>query len=627
MFGENWWGSRILYCTFIQTNWLGLITAMFRYFFSIIFLFSQLTGTCFAQFSRKVDSLINICNNATDDKIKVAACGKLAELYYVYQMDDAGDSMLQRQVKIAEFSNDKKLRLDAYFGNAITNITGWRSKESFDKALSFLDNGLAYAKSIASDEYVALAHARIANLYRKWEQTDNAFNSANAAYTSALNIENDSVKIVTTIELGDAYQARNEAVSAFKFYTKAYEDALNINNLPLQSEINHHFAELYKGLGNTNTSLEFLLKNEKQNKENKYLEGLIKDYLDLARVTDEKSYILKALHLADSLHLDKYTLQAKKIMYGFYAFILRNADSTFRYINDNEDLKMFFRNRGEPSYFNTVGFIYQYSGNIDSAIHYYKKALPGMDSSFDINSRQSVYVQLGQCYAKKDRNAEAIEYYQKAYLIANDLKNLGSEATSSKALSELYEKTGDYKNAIAYFKKNEIIKNSLADLTSQKDIALAEINNEKRNHENELAKLKQDQINKRNLQYMAITILISLFFIGLIVLGMFPLNNLTIKLTSFFVFICLFEFIILLIDSWLHRLTHGEPLKIWLGKVLLIALLVPCQQFLEHRMVKFIESAKLHKLRIKLMEKTKKRRTKKSAEDKFDDMENDTAVL
>jgi hypothetical protein len=62
-------------------------------------------------------------------------------------------------------------------------------------------------------------------------------------------------------------------------------------------------------------------------------------------------------------------------------------------------------------------------------------------------------------------------------------------------------------------------------------------------------------------------------------------------------------------------------------KIFIIALLVPCQHFLEHQMVKFIESAKLHKLRVRLIEKTKKRRTKKSAEDQFDDMESDSAVL
>jgi tetratricopeptide (TPR) repeat protein len=175
---------------------------MRKHFFTIVFCLLVINCNCIAQFSRQVDSLANICNNAPSDKEKVAACGKLAELYYVYQLDNAGDSMLLRQVKLAELSSDRQLLLDAYFGDAITNITVWRSKSSFDKALSFLNKGLEYSKSIASDEWLALAYARISWLYRRWGQVDNAFNNANSAFTSALNIENDSVKIITAMNLG-----------------------------------------------------------------------------------------------------------------------------------------------------------------------------------------------------------------------------------------------------------------------------------------------------------------------------------------------------------------------------------------------------------------------------------------
>jgi hypothetical protein len=49
---------------------------------------------------------------------------------------------------------------------------------------------------------------------------------------------------------------------------------------------------------------------------------------------------------------------------------------------------------------------------------------------------------------------------------------------------------------------------------------------------------------------------------------------------------------VLLIDSFLHRITHEEPLKIWLVKILLIAMLVPIQHYMEKGMIRFIESRK-----------------------------------
>ena len=83
----------------------------------------------------------------------------------------------------------------------------------------------------------------------------------------------------------------------------------------------------------------------------------------------------------------------------------------------------------------------------------------------------------------------------------------------------------------------------------------------------------------------------------------------------------------MLIDSWLHNIAHGEPLKIWLMKIVLIALLVPFQHFLEHGMIKFIESRKLHELRKKLSIKRGRQHRKKIDADTIDEIENDTAVL
>ena len=50
----------------------------------------------------------------------------------------------------------------------------------------------------------------------------------------------------------------------------------------------------------------------------------------------------------------------------------------------------------------------------------------------------------------------------------------------------------------------------------------------------------------------------------------------------------------MLIDnSLLAKAVHNEPLKLWLVKIVLIALLVPLQHFLEHNLVKFLESKKI----------------------------------
>ena len=97
---------------------------------------------------------------------------------------------------------------------------------------------------------------------------------------------------------------------------------------------------------------------------------------------------------------------------------------------------------------------------------------------------------------------------------------------------------------------------------------------------------------------------------------------------GYFFFISLFEFIVLLIDNiFLAHATHNEPLKLWLIKIILIALLVPLQHFLEHSLIKFLESRKLIEARTKFSLKVWRQKTKKPATTKETDFEENTAVL
>jgi hypothetical protein len=132
---------------------------------------------------------------------------------------------------------------------------------------------------------------------------------------------------------------------------------------------------------------------------------------------------------------------------------------------------------------------------------------------------------------------------------------------------------------------------------------------------------------KRNLQYMAITIAIAAFFFLMVLVGSFPVSRFTIKALSYFAFICLFEFIVLLIDSALHHATHGEPLKIWLVKIFLIALLVPLQHGLEHGLTRFLASRRLVKMRSRLSVRRWLTNMKKPVAGMENVIEQDTAVL
>ena len=107
---------------------------------------------------------------------------------------------------------------------------------------------------------------------------------------------------------------------------------LTDDNIFLQSEVYHRFSELYISLQNDLTAKEYLLRSVELNKKYKNGEGLVKDYIDLARLTNERYYIEKALSLSDSLNLENYFIRAKGIMYGYYTVLVKNSDSTIKFL-------------------------------------------------------------------------------------------------------------------------------------------------------------------------------------------------------------------------------------------------------------------------------------------------------
>jgi tetratricopeptide (TPR) repeat protein len=593
--------------------------------FLSIFILSFISTTGFSQFSQKSDSLLDLCHKATSDSAKVIAYGKLAEHYYIYQFDLKGDSVLQEQLKIAEVSQNKNLILATYFGNAIMNINNkWARNETVDRGLQFLKKGLDYAKTQNRDDYVALSHIRMAEINSKIGDLVSAFNNADIATIISQNIKNDSIRILATLIKGDIYQARGESLLAFKTFTNAFENAVDLNNVPLESAAYHRFASLFQSLKNELAAKDYLFQSLDLNKNARNGEGLIKDHIALARITEDRSHIEQALQLADSLKLDYYVIQSKGLMFGYYAYKIGNSDSTLQYLNMNPDLTQTWMNIGKPFYYFNIGQSFQYAYKPDSAIHYLLLAQPGFEKDFKERNQRDLYEAIGQCYEQSQKFREAILYYEKALELNTKINSLGSEVSYTETLGKLYGQIEDFKKAFYYSNRGIDLRDSLLKLASQRDIALAEVNNEKRQHERELELAEQEKITKRNLQYMAITVFITVIFFLLIMIGMLPVSKLTVKLLGYFAFISLFEFIILLLEPSLHHLTHGEPLKMWIIKIFLIALLVPLQHYLEHGLVKYLATRKKKNI---LSAKKWWPGKKKLTEDTIDEIEKDSALL
>ena len=592
----------------------------------LLFILSQ--NYCVAQFKKQLDSLCVVCKKSQSDSDKVVALGKLANLYYTYKLNRQGDSVLHEQLLVAELSDNNNLILAALFGDAITNISPSATRESFDKTIQFLEKGIKYAKSQNQYEYTAIGYTRMANIFRNRGQYDKGLYNANIASQLLPNIQSDSVKAVIYIELGNTYQAKGESVSACTNYNSAFDIAVTIKSVPLQSDIYHCFSEMYRVLNNNDVAIDELKKSLSLDKENKYGAGMIRDYYDLARLTDEKFYIDKSIQISDSLHFNRYLLDAKRLMLYYYMVAEKNSDKALSYLEKELDVKESFLNTGVAHYYRTKGQIYLYSNKADSALYYFKLVEYDFVKNFDESLSKNLFKEIAISYKLLNDIPNAISYDTKALALSKKMNDANSIASISASLSDLYELQSDYKQAFIFSKQSIEYKDSLAHLSSGRDIALLGVEREKRKHQEDIRQQEKQLNNKRNIQYMAISIAICIIFIGILVMGMFPVSKITIKMFGYFFFISLFEFIVLLIDNiFLSHATHNEPLKLWLIKIVLIALLVPLQHFLEHNLIRFLESRKLIEARTKLSLKVWRQKTKKPTIPEEADFEEDTAVL
>jgi tetratricopeptide (TPR) repeat protein len=592
-----------------------------------LLIFFVLSQRCFAQFSKQIDSLCMVCNRNTSDSQKVITMGVLANYYNIFYLNDKADSTLEKQLLVAELSNNDNLILATLFGNAILNLSPSATSETFDKTIRFIQKGIDYAVANRAYNFLALGYSRMSDLQTRRGATDEALASSMSALSALQNVTSDSVKVEIYIAVGNAYHAKGEEVKACNNYNSAFDIATKINSVSQLSRIHHCLFEMYKSLDSKSLAKDELQASLALNKKNKNPGGMIWDYIDLSRLTDEKFYISEALRIADSLKLYQYLIRAKRLMFAYTYSVDKDGQKAFEYLQNDPDLKQTFLNSGIETYHKTLGNVYLYSGKPDSALHYYLLALPQFEAKFDQQAKMDLYYQMAQAYSLKNNYSMAIEYYLKASNISRQTNNRSETITFSDSLSSLYEKQNDFKNALLSIKEADSNREILKTFSKEKDIALLKVDRENRKHDQDLMLQKRKENIHKNIQFMMMTLVLVVVFFIMLFVGSFQVSKTTVNIMGYFFFISLFEFIVLLIDQFFIKDTvNHQPLKIWLMKIGLIGLLAPCQHFLERNLIALLASKKLIEVRSGAAFKRWWKNLKKSSSGK-EELEEDTALL
>lgn len=570
---------------------------------SITFIFVWMSFSALAQLqgaeNKVSDSLkLNLQNSKTAAE-KVKWLGVLSG-YYMGIDKAQSDKYWQEQTRVAEMSRDRKLMVDALFVNAQRHFNMANRQDNINIAVANAEKALTLAKSSNLSEYEAWSYILLARGAVINGKSDIALSNANMAESISGSLDSDSLKILSALQLGHVYLRKNEKMLAFRNYLRAMNRAEEVKSYELQRTCYSYMSQFYTKLDDNEQAKDYLYKTLKLTIRYHKPFDRLNVYNMLGQLYGRQKqedvaveFYQRALSLADTMDFELIKLNTYGSMMNMY-LMQDKAKEAADFFNSQPELKKFMRQAGfEHFMYQTYGMAFAETGRMDSADYYFKLAEQGIEKNADIFSKHSFYSGMAYFNNLKKDYKTSLAYLLKAKSIADATGNLELQAKDANSLDSVYQKLGDFKNAYLYSNKYQQATDSLEKLTLEKELTLAEVENENRRAQREEALAAEALRERHNIQYMGITVAIAAVFIVLVMLGIFSVSQSTIRILGFFAFIFLFEFIILLADNQIHHWTHGEPWKVLLIKIGLISVLLPLHHYTEKKVIHYITSRKL----------------------------------
>jgi tetratricopeptide (TPR) repeat protein len=555
--------------------------------------------TVVIKLEKKLDSTTNV-----SDKLDIIS--KIA-MNYNLENPKACQDILSKGIFIAEESRDREMMIKArrIAGNVYAQMASL--KEYSEKALSYTKDALELCKKETGvEKEKILCNTQMARLLRNTNTTAEAKKYNEIAMTVAEEFDDDSLLVATKISFGRTQLANGDKLDAFKTFINAQaiaEKSKHKNKDWLEISVYNSLASFYTSIEDYDKAIDYQYKSLNYSKKNNNVDDMFGmlfsiggNYIAAKKYDAAKNVYTEEIRLADSLKIPDYKTQG---LIGIVNTYLSGPEKNkaVQYLKENPAIKeMFSRlNLGYQLDYG-MGQVFREIKQYDSAKYYFEKSLPVYEKMSSTFALPGFYQQYAQFLYESGNYNKAITFLNKGVIINDSLENNTANKDFYKALDSCYQKMGDFKNAFYYNGLYEKAKAEADEKSKAKDILAIEIDTENKRKE----RLEKEEVEitrvRHNWQYMGIVVSILTLFILLATFGIFNVSLKWVRALGFISFIFLFEFIILLADTWIHNFTHGEPWKVLTIKVVLIAMLLPLHHYLEHRVIAYIT----HKRNVKM---------------------------
>ncbi len=335
--------------------------------------------------------------------------------------------------------------------------------------------------------------------------------------------------------LGLTYKAQGNYNEALKSYFAALSIAINGSDKDLISDNLTNIGTVYHDMKEYSKALNFYFMAIKIYKEVENSIGLSMTY----------SYIGNALVKLN--HFEKALEYYNK---GFY--ISKNIQNLYL----------------EAFQTNNIGEVYVYMQDHSAGLTYFQQSLPLSREVGDMALVSTVLGNLGKTHMALNNHEEAEKCLMEALSIARDIKAYPEIEINAKTLSDLYAKKGNFTKAYQLQNEYLLVHEKLFNDTKTKELGQLETRHElaleaREKQREEEDKLKAEKAKKRRIENLQNTgIALGLLLIGtlIIILGLKKVSVKMANAITFLATLILFEFLLVLFDPLVDRISFGQPL-------------------------------------------------------------------
>jgi hypothetical protein len=543
--------------------------------------------------------LLQECIIADNDSLKIEKLSRLAFFYYDHLGDNkSADSISEIAIRIAEKSHRPEFLFLAYNGYIESNDL----RENYQKALGYALKADQLSLSGKNPESDFRNYQNLVSVYLSGYEYDKALEYSYKLLSIAGTREDVGLKATSYLNIGQSLEGKNQRIEAFRNYLNAMSLADRMKNVKLRGECYSRLSNFYNSNKLYDKASHYKLLQRDLTYKTQPLDSVALMWTEYdLQVIDLKANNNRLNDANQQVILDFATRNKHQRLLNYEIALIRT-----HYIEANKigllhdlyykkfPLELAGLAADNPAlYFRLKAFFCEEKHMPDSALYYFNKAQKLLQTDANKILQSNFYNRFGQFLMRRGQREKAIEKFEKSYELAKEVHYIDYMLGAAKQLESIYAGKNDYKNAFNYSVLNKVLNDSVNNMSKKDQLLVMEIDHETRQREHAAELEKQTTVRRHYIQYTAMTIGILTVFVILIMLGSLKVPEWIIRMLGFFSFIFLFEFIILLADQQIHEITHGEPWKVLLIKIFLIAILLPLHHGIEKRVIAYLLNHRL----------------------------------